>query len=171
MAANSDYLDYVLDCLAAARVGPVTRERLFSGSGLRIDGELFGVILRGALYFVVDDQTRPRFVEAGMGPFTYARKTVQQAIPRWYELPEDVLTDADELRDWVRDALGAVRRTAKPVKPKTAAKKTPAAKAKTAKAKATTSKTAKPKTVKAKTAKPKAVKPKAGRKAAPRKRA
>lgn len=116
MAADSDYVAYVFDCFAAARVGPVTRERLFSGSGLRIDGELFGVILRGTLYFVVDDQTRPRFVAAGMGPFSYSRKNVQQKIERWYELPEDVLLDASDLRDWVHDALAASRRTAKPGK-------------------------------------------------------
>ena len=116
MPADSDYVDYVFDCFAAARVGPVTRERLFSGSGLRIDGELFGVILRGTLYFVVDDQTRPRFIDAGMGPFTYSRKSVQQKIERWYELPEDVLLDPSDLRDWVQAALGAFRRTAKPEK-------------------------------------------------------
>ena len=129
-----DFTDYVMDCFAAARVGPVTRERLFSGSGLRIDGELFGVILRGTLYFVVDDQTRPRFVEAGMGPFTYSRKSGQRKIDRWYELPEDVLLDPSDLRDWVQDALGAFRRTAKPAaktrtaKPKPAQKTKPAAK-------------------------------------------
>ncbi|PJI39188.1 TfoX/Sxy family protein [Ferrovibrio sp.] len=137
MPADSDFVDYVFDCLAAARVGPVTRERLFSGSGLRIDGELFGVILRGTLYFVVDDQTRPRFVEAGMGPFTYSRKSVQRKIERWYELPEDVLLDPSDLRDWVHEALAAFRRTAKPEpKKKPAAKKIvkkPAAKKPTAK--------------------------------------
>jgi DNA transformation protein len=113
-----DFASYVLDCFTAARVGPVTRERLFGGSGLRIDGELFGVILRGTLYFVVDDQTRPRFVEAGMGPFTYSRKSAQQKIERWYEVPEDVLLDQGDLRDWVNDALAASRRTAKPAKKK-----------------------------------------------------
>jgi TfoX/Sxy family transcriptional regulator of competence genes len=112
-----DYTSYVLDCLAVARVGPVTRERLFGGSGLRLDGELFGVILRGTLYFVVDDQTRPRFAAAGMGPFTYSRKDVQRRIERWYELPEDVLLDPADLRDWVHEALAAARRTAKPEKP------------------------------------------------------
>lgn len=112
--AGDDYASYVLDCLAAARAGPVTRERLFGGSGLRIDGELFGVILRGTLYFVVDDQTRPRFVAAGMGPFTYSRKTAQRRIERWYELPEDILLDPADLRDWVQEALAAARRTAKP---------------------------------------------------------
>lgn len=161
MAGDGDYLDYVLDCLAAARVGPVARERLFSGSGLRIDGELFGVILRGTLYFVVDDQTRPRFVEAGMGPFTYARKDMQREIPRWYELPEDVLTDADELRDWVWNALAAARRTAKPAK-KTSAK-TPATTPKAVKPKAVKAKAVKPKAIKPKAAKPRAAKPRAAK--------
>ncbi|WP_300303100.1 TfoX/Sxy family protein [Ferrovibrio sp.] len=123
-----DFTAYVLDCLNAARVGPVTRERLFSGSGLRIDGVLFGVILRGTLYFVVDDQTRSRFKDAGMGPFRYSRKAVQQAIERWYELPEDVLLDPADLREWVQDALAASRRTAKPAKPKRARVKKPAVK-------------------------------------------
>jgi DNA transformation protein len=129
-----DFTNYVMDCFAAARAGPVTRERLFGGSGLRIDGELFGVILRGTLYFVVDDQTRPRFVEAGMGPFTYSRKSAQRRIERWYELPEDVLLDPGDLRDWVQDALAAARRTAKPekspvkTKPRVAAKKVVSAK-------------------------------------------
>jgi DNA transformation protein len=123
MARDSDYVDYILDCLTAARVGPVTRERLFSGSGLRIDGELFGVILRDTLYFVVDDQTRPKFTAAGMEPFTYSRKTAQRRIERWYELPEDVLLDPGDLRDWVQDALAASRRTAKPAVKKSAARK------------------------------------------------
>lgn len=121
-----DFTDYVMDCFAAARVGPVTRERLFSGSGLRIDGELFGVILRGTLYFVVDDQTRPRFVEAGMGPFAYTRKSGQRTIERWYEVPEDVLLDPSDLRDWVYEALAAARRTAKLEKRLPAGKKTAA---------------------------------------------
>ncbi len=125
---GEDFTSYVMDCFGAARAGPVTRERLFGGSGLRIDGELFGVILRGTLYFVVDDQTRPRFVEAGMGPFTYSRKSAQRRIERWYELPEDVLLDPGDLRDWVRDALAAARRTAKPEKPPARAKPRPAAK-------------------------------------------
>lgn len=119
-----DFTAYVLDCLNAARVGPVARERLFSGSGLRIDGVLFGVILRGTLYFVVDEQTRTRFIDAGMGPFRYSRKDVQQAIERWYELPEDVLLDPADLREWVHEALAASRRTAKPEKPKRAKAKT-----------------------------------------------
>ncbi|WP_341914192.1 TfoX/Sxy family protein [Ferrovibrio terrae] len=123
MAQDGDFVAYVQDCMAAAGMGPVQSERLFGGHGFRIDGEMFAVILRGTLFFVVDDQTRPRFEAAGMGPFTYARKSETRMVPRWYELPEDVLLDADDLRDWMRDALAAVRRTAKPAARKAAPKK------------------------------------------------
>lgn len=150
---SDDYTSYVLDCFTAARVGPVTRERLFGGSGLRIDGELFGVILRGTLYFVVDDQTRPRFVEAGMGPFTYSRKSAQRKIERWYEVPEDVLLDPADLRDWVNDALAAARRTAKPAKKKAGKTATAVKTAKPRKSK-TAPKTVAQKTVAKKKARP-----------------
>lgn len=123
MARDGDFVAYVQDCMAATGMGPVQSERLFGGHGFRIDGEMFAVILRGTLFFVVDDQTRPRFEAAGMGPFTYARKAETRVVPRWYELPEDVLLDADDLRDWMRDALAAVRRTAKPAARKAAPKK------------------------------------------------
>lgn len=124
MARDGDFVAYVQDCMAATGMGPVQSERLFGGHGFRIDGEMFAVILRGTLFFVVDDQSRPRFEAAGMGPFTYARKSETRVVPRWYELPEDVLLDADDLRDWMRDALAAVRRTAKPAAKRAAPKKT-----------------------------------------------
>lgn len=130
MAADSDFRDYVLDCMAATGMGPVENARLFGGTSFKIDGALFAVILRNTLYFVVDDLSRPRFEAAGMGPFTYARKNEQRVIPRWYELPEDVLLDAEDLRDWMREAMAAVRRTAKPAgKPRTSKTKPAAAKA------------------------------------------
>lgn len=121
MAKDSDFVAYVLDCMAQTGLGPVQQERLFSGHGFRIDGEMFAVILRSTLYFVVDDQSRPRFEAAGMGPFSYARKGETRPVPRWYELPEDVLLDADELRDWMREALAAVRRSPRPSSKKKAA--------------------------------------------------
>lgn len=160
MPTDRGFVDYVLDCMRQAGMGAVQRERLFGGSGLRIEGDLFAVVLRNTLYFVVDDLTRPRFAAAGMGPFTYARKNEQRAIPRWYELPEDVLMDPDELRDWMRDALAAVRRTAKPKSVQAEAKKAaPAKKPATRKPAAAT---------KAKAAKSRAAKPGAKRKPAKR---
>jgi TfoX/Sxy family transcriptional regulator of competence genes len=151
LARDGDFVAYVQDCMAATGMGPVQSERLFGGHGFRIDGEMFAVILRGTLFFVVDDQSRPRFEAAGMGPFTYARKSETRVVPRWYELPEDVLLDADDLRDWMRAALAAVRRTAKPSTKKTAPKKV--APKKTSPKKAVAKKTITPKNSSKKAAK------------------
>lgn len=104
MAGGGDYLDFVLDSMAG--IGPVRGVRFFGGTGLIMDGVQFAYVSRNnRLYFVVDDDTRPAYEAAGMGPFWYTRKTGRREVRRWYELPEDVLQDADELRGWVRDAV------------------------------------------------------------------
>jgi len=122
MAADSDYVDFVLDCMAG--LGPVRPVRFFSGTGLTMDGVQFAMITKTSrLFFVVDDATRPRYLAAGMEPFSYTRRTGRREVQRWYELPEDVLMDADELRRWVADAHRIAAATKKP-----AAKKQPAAK-------------------------------------------
>ena len=104
MAGGGDYLDFVLDCMAG--IGPVRGVRFFGGTGLLMDGVQFAYVSRNnRLYFVVDDETRPAYEAVGMGPFWYTRKTGRREVRRWYELPEDVLQDPDELRGWMRDAV------------------------------------------------------------------
>lgn len=103
MAADGSYLDYVLDCMNGLDVRPV---RFFGGTGLTMDGVQFAFVSRGnRIFFVVDDTTRPRYQAAGMEPFSYTRKSGQRLVERWYELPEDVLMDAEELRLWTADAV------------------------------------------------------------------
>lgn len=118
MTGGGDYLDFVLDCMAAA--GPVGRVRFFGGTGLVMGGVQFAYVSgNNRLYFVVDDETRPAYEAAGMGPFWYTRKTGRREVRRWYELPEDVLQDSDELRRWVYDAVRIAGRA--PAKRKAAA--------------------------------------------------
>lgn len=124
MAGKGDYLDFVLDCMAA--VASVRGVRFFGGTGLIMDGVQFAYVSgNNRLYFVVDDATRPRYEAAGMGPFWYTRKTGRREVRRWYEVPEDVLQDADELREWMRDAARIAARA--PAKSGTAKRKPKAA--------------------------------------------
>lgn len=128
MAADSDYVDFVLDCMAG--LGPVRSVRFFSGTGLTMDGVQFAMITKTSrLFFVVDDATRPRYQAAGMEPFWYTRSTGRREVQRWYELPEDVLMDPDELRRWAADAIRIAATTKKPKRAKRAAPKTPKPKA------------------------------------------
>lgn len=136
MAADSDYVDFVLDCMAG--LGPVRPVRFFSGTGLVMDGVQFAMITKTSrLFFVVDDETRPRYRAAGMEPFWYTRSTGRREVQRWYELPEDVLLDPDELRRWATDALRIAAAGKRPKRAKPAVKK-PAAKKKKKAGKATT---------------------------------
>src|SRR3546814_20591039 len=112
MAADSDYVDFVLDCMAG--LGPVRPVRFFSGTGLTMDGVQFAMITKSSrLFFVVDDATRPRYQAAGMEPFWYTRSSGRREVQRWYELPEDVLMDPDELQRWATDAIRIAATTKK----------------------------------------------------------
>lgn len=136
MPADSDFVDYVLDCMAGA--GPVRPVRFFGGTGLTLDGVQFAYVTgSNRLFFVVDDVTRPRYQAVGMEPFSYTRRSGKRVVERWYELPEDVLMDGDELRQWMRDAVAiAARGKTSNKKPKPAAKPKTPSKSKASKSKA-----------------------------------
>src|SRR3546814_14757342 len=119
MAADSDYVDFVLDCMAG--LGPVRPVRFFSGTGLTMDGVQFAMITKSSrLFFVVDDATRPRYQAAGMEPFWYTRSSGRREVQRWYELPADVLMDPDEMQRWATDAISTPEPTTKTKRPNTA---------------------------------------------------
>ena len=108
MAVSPDYRAWVLEQLA--RVGPVTSRGMFGGVGLYLDGLFFGLIDDDTLYFKVDDATRPDYEAAGMGPF---RPYDDERAMQYYEIPPDVLEDAEQMRIWTNRALEVARRAAK----------------------------------------------------------
>jgi len=73
----------------------------------------------------VDDSNRPDFVAAGMGPFLPFGDPDRPM--QYYELPEDVLEDRDELAAWMAKAIAvAAKAKAKPkATPKAAVKPSP----------------------------------------------
>ena len=105
MAVTSAYRDFVLEQLG--RVVPVTSRAMFGGVGIYSDGLFFGLMDDDTLYLKVDDGNRGRFETAGMGPFSPFGD--DQHVMQYYELPADLLEDADALRPWVAGALDAAR--------------------------------------------------------------
>jgi len=103
MAASAEYTAYVLELLSP--VGPVAVSRFFGGVGLSRASVQFAMIMDNSLYFVVDDATRARYEAAGMQPFAYETKKGRVQVRRYFELPEDVLSDPDELRVWAQESL------------------------------------------------------------------
>lgn len=105
-SVTRQYQDFILDLLAP--LAPVPK-RMFSGVGLFHGGVMFGLLVREAFYLRVDGQTRARFEEAGTGPFTYDRAGRAVSLTAYYEVPEGLLDQPEELLVWARDAIGAAR--------------------------------------------------------------
>lgn len=113
MAVTPEYREFVLEQLG--RVAPVTSRAMFGARGVYSNGFFFAVLDNDTLYLKVDDTTRPDYEAAGMGPF---RPFEGAASMQYYELPPDLLEDAERLRPWVDAAIDVARRSRKGKKKK-----------------------------------------------------
>jgi DNA transformation protein len=102
MAVTPSYRDYVLDQLSG--LGRVRANRMFGGAGLYCEELFFGIVADDTLYLKVDDSNRPDFIARGMAPFRPYRDRPELSM-RYYEVPADVLEDAEALVAWGRKAI------------------------------------------------------------------
>ena len=103
MSVSADYRDFILEQLAGA--GRVTPRAMFGGVGLYLDGLFFALIDDDTLYFKADATTRGRYEQAGSKPFCPFPDQPDKAMAYW-QVPAEVLEDADELAAWAREAMG-----------------------------------------------------------------
>jgi DNA transformation protein len=108
--------EFLLDLFSA--FGPVTVRRMFSGFGISADGTNFALALRGGLYLRADERSIARFEAEGSKPFQYQTKAKTVIIGSYWQLPERLYDDPDELADWARIALAAAQRAALGKRPK-----------------------------------------------------
>ena len=123
MAVSVSFRTYLLEQLGQLR--PVTTRPMFGGLTFFAEGRAFALVAEDTLYFKVDDSNRPDFVAAGMGPFLPFGDPDKPM--QYYQLPEEVLEDPDQLGPWMTKAIAVAARAAKPkskpkAKPKAAAK-------------------------------------------------
>lgn len=103
MAVKTDgFKDFVLDQLNGLR--GVTCRAMFGGYGLYQRDTFFGIIHKSRLYFKTDPLTRPSYHERGMRPF---RPNAKQTLKNYYEVPADVIEDAEQLATWARRAASS----------------------------------------------------------------
>ena len=113
MAITAGYIDFVIEQLE--KVPSVTKRSMFGGVGLYSAGYFFALMAEDRLYLKVDDSNRPDFERAGMEPF---RPYNDDRSMQYYEVPVDVLEDADELKTWAEKAIDVSRRVKMRKKPK-----------------------------------------------------
>jgi DNA transformation protein len=95
-----------------APFGPVAIKRLFSGFGISVDDVTFAIAVRGALYLKADSESVPRFEAEGSAPFQYEMNGKLRALGSYWQLPERLYDDPDELVVWARASLAVAQRAA-----------------------------------------------------------
>ncbi|MGH7627836.1 MAG: TfoX/Sxy family protein [Gemmatimonadales bacterium] len=112
MSLSPSFRTFVLEQLS--RVLPGIRARsMFGGVGI-YSGELFFALIEDdTLYFKVDDSTRGDFQARGMAAFRPGGADGE--VMQYYEVPADLLEEADVLRAWAERAVAvAARKRRKP---------------------------------------------------------
>jgi DNA transformation protein and related proteins len=102
--------DFLIDLFAD--FGPVTIRPMFSGFGISADGVNFAMALRGGLYFRADENSIARFEAEGSKPFSYQTSAKTVTVGSYWQLPERLYDDPEQLTDWARAALAAAQRAA-----------------------------------------------------------
>jgi DNA transformation protein len=102
MAVSGDFRRYVLDQLHG--LGSVIARPMFGGVGLYNGDLFFALIDNDTLYFKVNETTRSRYVALGMKPFCPYPNDPSREMGGYFEVPADVLEDAEDLVTWARQA-------------------------------------------------------------------
>ena len=97
---NHGFKDFILDQLTDLH--HVTCRAMFGGYGLYRQTMLFGIVHKDRLYFKVDATTVPNYREHGMRPF---RPNAKRTLTSFYEVPIDVIEDAEALTQWATEAV------------------------------------------------------------------
>ena len=95
-------------------LGTITVRRMFGGAGVYCDGVIFALIIDDIAFFKADVGSIKAFEAEDMGPFTYETKLGDRAIMSYWQVPDRLFDEPDELLDWARravsDSLAAKRK-------------------------------------------------------------
>jgi len=107
MRVSPKFREFVLDQLAG--VEHLRTRDMFGGVGLYAEEVFFGILASDVLYFKVDETNRREFEMSGSVPFKpYADRPMSMS---YYNVPVEVLEDADTLCLWAARAVSVARAT------------------------------------------------------------
>jgi DNA transformation protein len=102
---DESFKDFVLDQLQD--LDGVEARRMFGGFGLYRDETFFGIVHKGRLYFKVDEAGVKEYRKRKMKPF---RPNAKQTLKSYYQVPVEIIENADKLHEWAQRALGVSKK-------------------------------------------------------------
>jgi DNA transformation protein len=110
MVASAAFAELLREQLAP--LGHLTMRRMFGKTGVFCEGVMFGVVSDDTLYVRVDDLNRTTFKEAASSPPLNYQKQGRTIDLSFWQVPERLIDEPDELVTWARAALAAAHRVA-----------------------------------------------------------
>ncbi len=98
---DESFKDFIVDQLR--EMDGIEARRMFGGHGLYQDETFFGIVHKGKLFFKINETTIAAYRKLKMKPFCPNGK---QTLKSYYQVPVEIIEDADGLRQW---AVKAVR--------------------------------------------------------------
>jgi len=114
MSEEQDFVTHLLELLED--FPNVTAKRMFGGYGIFREGLMFGLVADSTLYLKVDKENKPDFEAHESEPFIYDGKRGKPMSMSYYQAPEEVLDNPDDMIEWAESAYGAALRSKKPKK-------------------------------------------------------
>ncbi|TGK00305.1 TfoX family protein [Leptospira langatensis] len=116
----SSFLTHVQDRLKVC--GPLTYKNMFGGYGVYSGSQIFAMVIKDHLYFRVGPSNQAEYEASGMAPFSYSGKDGKIVRVSYWEVPEEILEDDEDLIFWFRKSLAEANKAAS-LKKKTPSKK------------------------------------------------
>jgi DNA transformation protein len=107
---SESYRTFLLDQLGRA-ADRVRMKSMFGGVGVYAGELFFAIVDDDVLYLKVDDTNRPDFEARGMQPFRPFGESGE--VMQYYQLPEELLEDPDQLKPWLEKAILVAERKKK----------------------------------------------------------
>ena len=118
MPKTNEFCDYVADRLAP--LGTVTYRYMFGGYAIYLEGLLIAIVDDDRLWLRADEETVGDYEARGIGAFR-PDPSKPGTMP-YYQVPDDVFEDQDELLRWTEKARAATHRKEERKRAKEAAK-------------------------------------------------
>ena len=106
---EKEFVTYVVELMQL--IGPVSAKGMFGGHGIFLEGLMFGLVADSILYLKVDKETENEFKAKGLQAFTYNKKGKEFKMS-YYQVPEEALEDAEEMKYWTKKAYGVALKAA-----------------------------------------------------------
>ena len=104
-----------------APFGKILVRRMFGAEGLFRDSLMFGIVYEERIYLKTSEESRQVFIAEGTRPLFYKFENAEGILTSYYELPDRLYDDPEELAEWARAAFAVALQSPTAQKKKRAA--------------------------------------------------